>query len=293
MEKIWSHIFTDELKVDPKEYNVLINEVPSNPKEYKEKIAQVMFEKFNVKGLYIVYTGVLPILSSGKFTGIIVDLGDRFCDFTSVYDEYLIKDAYFRQNLGGKDLTEYMVKALLSEGYNFFTKSSKLIAEKIKEKVCYVALDYEEGLKKVEPFDYELPDGNHVKIKDPRIICPEILFKPAIAGIGVGIYNIAEACNNSIQKCDIDIRKDLYNNIVLSGGTSMFKGLPERFTKEIKALVPESIKDEIKVFASPERKYAAWIGGSILSLVSTFVSMWITKYEYEEQGTSIIHRKCF
>ena len=107
---------------------------------------------------------------------------------------------------------------------------------------------------------------------------------------GVGI---AQACYNSILKCDIDIRKDLYNNIVLSGGNSMFNGLPERLTKEIKYLVHYSMKDEVKVIASPERKYATWIGGSILSSLCAFESSWITKTEYEESGATIVHRKCF
>ena len=295
MEKIWSHIFTNELKVNPKERNVLITEVPSNPKEYKKKIAQIMFEKFNVPGLYIANPGVLNIYCDGRFTGFSIDLGDRFTNFTPVFDGFSLPYANFRQHLGGKDLTEYMIKALLPEGYSFFTKSSRLIAEKIKEKACYVALYYEKEISRyVEPFDYELPDGKHVIIRAPRIICPEILFKPDIVGIEVGIHKIEEICNDSIQKCDdIDIRKELYNSIVLAGGTSMFNGLPERLTKEIKALVPESMKEEVKVIAFPERKYAAWIGGSIISSISNFESCWMTKDEYEEYGETIVRRKCF
>ena len=157
MEKIWSHIFTNELEVDPKENNVLITEVPLNPKEYKEKIAQIMFEEFDTPGLYIANPGVLNMYSAGKLTGFQIDLGDRFTNFTPVFDGFSLPYANFRQHLGGKDLTEYMIKALLPEGYSFFTKSSRLIAEKIKEKACYVALDWEEEFEKVEPFDYELP----------------------------------------------------------------------------------------------------------------------------------------
>ena len=221
-------------------------------------------------------------------------MGDRFTNFTPVFDRFSLPYANFRQNLGGKDLTEYIVKALLDEGYWFYTKSSRLIAEKIKEKACYVALDLEEEFKKVEPFDYELPDGQHAIIRDSRIMCPEILFRPGIVGIEVGVYKIEEICNNSIQKFDdIDIRKELYYNIVLSGGTSMFKGLPERLTKEIKALAPKSMKEEVRVIASPERRFATWIGGSILSSFSEFESCWITKTEYEEQGETIVRRKCF
>merc|ERR1719267_33891 len=91
------------------------------------------------------------------------------------------------------------------------------------------------------------------------------------------------------MKCDVDIRKDLYANIVLSGGTTMFKGIADRLNKEIVALAPSAMK--IKVVAQPERKYSVWIGGSILASLSTFQQMWISKQEYDESGPSIVHRK--
>ena len=96
---------------------------------------------------------------------------------------------------------------------------------------------------------------------------------------------------DSIMKCDVDIRKDLYGNIVLSGGTTMFDGIDARMEKEIKALAPASMK--IKIVAPPERKYSVWIGGSILASLSTFQQMWISKQEYDESGPQIVHRKCF
>jgi len=102
---------------------------------------------------------------------------------------------------------------------------------------------------------------------------------------------IHETTFNSIGKCDIDIRKDLYSNVVLSGGTTMFEGIAERMTKELTNLAPASMK--IKVVAPPERKYSVWIGGSILASLSTFQQMWISKDEYEESGPGIVHRKCF
>merc|ERR1739845_327042 len=95
----------------------------------------------------------------------------------------------------------------------------------------------------------------------------------------------------SIMKCDIDIRKDLFANIVMSGGTTMYAGIADRMQKEITALAPSTMK--IKIIAPPERKYSVWIGGSILSSLSTFQTMWITKEEYEESGPGIVHRKCF
>ena len=102
---------------------------------------------------------------------------------------------------------------------------------------------------------------------------------------------VHETTYNSIMKCDVDIRKDLYANIVLSGGTTMYAGIADRMSKEITALAPASMK--VKIIAPPERKYSVWIGGSILSSLSTFQQMWISKMEYDESGPAIVHRKCF
>jgi actin beta/gamma 1 len=93
------------------------------------------------------------------------------------------------------------------------------------------------------------------------------------------------------MKTDIDIRKDLYLNVVMSGGTSMLEGFAERLNKELVALVPTTMK--VKINAPPERKYSAWIGGSILASLTTFQQMWISKAEYDEYGPEFIHRKCF
>jgi len=101
---------------------------------------------------------------------------------------------------------------------------------------------------------------------------------------------IHELVYNNISECDVDIRKDLYNNIVLSGGSTMYPGLPERLHREVSMLAPKTTR--VKVVAPPERKYSVWIGGSVLASLTTFQSMWITKEEYEEGGAAIIHHRC-
>jgi actin-related protein len=116
-----------------------------------------------------------------------------------------------------------------------------------------------------------------------------VLFQPSF--VGKEASGIHDTMFQTIMKCDVDIRKDLYANIVLSGGTTMFAGISERLTKEMTALAPSTMK--IKVVAPPERKYSVWIGGSILASLSTFQQMWISKQEYDESGPSIVHRKCF
>ena len=291
MEKVWEHCFTNELRCSPEEHKVMLTEAPLNPKENREKMATIMFETFNVPGLYIAIQAVLSLYSAGKFTGIVCDSGDGVTHFVPIFDGYSLPHAVVRMDLAGRKLTEFMMKVLREVNVNFSTSAEKEIVKDIKEKCCYVALDYKEELGKVEEMSYELPDGKVIKVKDQRIRCPEVLFQPEMCGCEPG--GIGKRCYESIQKCDIDIRKDLYPCIVLSGGTTMFQGIAERLTKEVKEQAPESMKETVKVIAVPERKYAVWIGGSILSSISTFDSMWVTKDEYNESGAGIVHRKCF
>jgi actin-related protein len=255
-----------------------------------------MFEYFHVPCLYLGIQSVLALYASGRTTGLVVDTGEGVTHTVPIYEGFAVPHAIPRIPLAGCDLTVYFQELLKKLGYNFTTPDDIQAVNFLKEKdkLCEVALDYDATIKegsdsKIFEKKEELPDGHAIVIGIERFQVPEVLFQPQLAAKqNEGIQKHAD---ESIKKCDQDIRKDLYKNIILSGGSSMFQGMKERLKKEVKKLAQPMT--EVEVFAPPERKYSVWIGGSIVASLSTFPAMYISRNEYNEVGAEIVHRKCF
>ncbi|XP_062618211.1 uncharacterized protein LOC134279815 [Saccostrea cucullata] len=286
MELIWNHTFQNELRVSPKEHPVLLSEAPINVKVNREKMAQIMFETFNSPAIHIGNQAVLSLHHYGKTRGVVMDSGECVSHAVPIYDGRVVPNAILRLNMAGRELTSHLSNLSKKRGYSFTSSIEFEIMRNVKEGLCFVALDFAQEMKTKSEKTYELPDGQAVTLGDERFRCPEALFQPSALGKeGDGIHKMV---HNAIMKCEADIRRDLFANIVLSGGSTMFPGMAERMQKEISALAPSNT--EIKVLSSPERKYSVWIGGSILSSHSTFNTLCINKVDYDESRPSVVHK---
>ncbi|KAI0429728.1 actin-related protein, ARP1 class [Xylaria sp. FL1042] len=294
MEKIWEYVYSEGLKTMSEEHPVLLTEPPLNPRANRDTAAQILFETFNVPALYTSIQAVLSLYASGRTTGCVMDSGDGVSHAVPVYEGFAIPSSIQRIDVAGRDVTEHMQMLLRKSGYIFHTSAEKEVVRLIKESVSYVALNPKQEEKdwasaKLDPgkiAEYVLPDGNRLRVGQERFRAPEILFDPEIIGLEYpGIHQIV---TDAINRTDLDLRKSLYANIVLSGGSTLTKGFGDRLLSEVKKLAVKDMR--IKIFAPPERKYSTWIGGSILAGLSTFRKMWVSIDDWHEDP-DIIHKK--
>ncbi|HDJ26158.1 MAG TPA: actin, cytoplasmic 2 [Candidatus Bathyarchaeota archaeon] len=311
-KKLVGFTFGECLKVDPSKHPVLLTEAPLNPRDSRERMAEIMFEDFRVPRLYVAMQALAAAYAVGKLTGLIVDMGDGVCHAVPVYEGFVLRHAIQRTNIGGRDITNYLSRLLMHHrGVALTTTAEKEIVRDIKEKLCYVSVNPEAELAaiygeservkeyyagappaeavKPEPAEYTLPDGSSVTLLEERFLAPEVLFSPGL--IGRDEPGLHEIIFDAIMACDIDVRKDMIENIVLTGGSSMFPGLKERVEKEVNDMLADAgIKLKANVITPENRQYAVWIGCSRLASLPEFQRSWIEREEYEREGPAVIHR---
>ncbi|XP_058012570.1 actin-87E-like [Ahaetulla prasina] len=292
MEKIWHHVFYKELQVAPEEHPVLLSEHSRNFRNDREKMTQIMFESFNASAFYLAFQAVLSLYASGRITGVVLDIKNDRLDPVPVYEGHALRHALFRMELGGEDLTDFLLQALNERGYRIKAEEREMV-EDIKERLCYVAPDIVKEIATATPSSlekqYELPDGQVITIDTERFKCPEGLFQPRY--LNKECCGVHETVWHAVMQCDRDLRGTMFKNVVVAGGTSMFPGFAERLQTELVPLVPS--KAEVKVIAPPNRTCSAWVGGSLLASLPHFQQMCISKEEYEEFGPALVRRKCF
>jgi len=296
-------VFTDELCVAPEEYSIVLTEAAFTPKKNKEKAAEIMFETFKVPALFEGIQPVLSLYASGRTIGLVLETGESVTRIVPIIDGYVMSHASQSFNISGRELTEYMMKLLSERGGNpsyslTNTSPDREIVRHVKESLSYVALDYLREMKKTASSSFSefekkfcLPGGQVYSIGNERFRCPELMFNP-IDSFTMGhkeTCGIHEKMYQAIMKCEPDVRNDLYENIVIAGGNSLFPGFANRLYKELTALAPSSFR--VRVEAPPNRRLSSWIGGSILGSLPSFQNFLLSKEEYEESGPSIVNQK--
>uniref|UniRef100_A0A8D1NQJ6 Actin related protein 1B n=1 Tax=Sus scrofa TaxID=9823 RepID=A0A8D1NQJ6_PIG len=258
---------------------------PLNPSKNREKAAEVFFETFNVPALFISMQAVLSLYATGRTTGVVLDSGDGVTHAVPIYEGFAMPHSIMRVDIAGRDVSRYLRLLLRKEGVDFHTSAEFEVVRTIKERACYLSINpqKDEALE-TEKVQYLLPDGSTLDVGPARFRAPELLFQPDL--IGDESEGLHEVLAFAIHKSDMDLRRTLFSNIVLSGGSTLFKGFGDRLLSEVKKLAPKDVKIKVRLWGVP-------VGGSILASLDTFKKMWVSKKEYEEDGSRAIHRKTF
>ena len=304
MCKIWDYAFSKKLKVDPTSTSVLLSEAPICSRQHRAKLFEVMFETYGFQSVQPSVQGVLSLYSAGLQTGIVVDSGEGFTHCMPVFDSYGIPKAVRQVDLGGRDITDQLLRLLQRRGYNFNPIADFETVRNIKEMFCYAAVDISlEKRLATETTVLEkamtLPDGSPCVIGSERFEATEALFSPGL--INRECDGLSTQLWNSIQAADMDIRAKLYQHVVLSGGSTMFPGLPTRIESDIKATYLEkALKGDksrlgrftLNIEDPPRRKYMVFLGGAVLAeLTAGNEAMWLTKQEWADGGQNAIAAK--
>ena len=262
-----------------------------------------MFETFDVPALYVANTAVLSILASGRTTGTSLCSGHGVTMSVPVYEGHSLPYTIVKGSLiAGRNITDSMMSLLSERGYSFRTTTDREIVRNIKEQLSYIAEDYDQELlqsqnpSNIEPC-YALPNGDTITLGSERFRCAEAMFRPRL--IGIEMPGIHETVYCSIRRSNKDIRRELFDNIILSGGNTLFPGMATRLRTELTKLVTETVPGledalpGVHALKEEHRQHVAWLGGSLLSSMSSFDQMCMTKEEYDEFGPALVHLKCF
>ncbi|CAM6095009.1 unnamed protein product [Calypogeia fissa] len=298
VEDLWRYVLYTGLGWElGSEGQLLIAEALLTPKVARERMVQIMFESFNVAGLYAVEQAVLSLYAMGRITGVAVDIGHGKIDIAPVWEGTVQHNAVKRFELGGQDLTLLLGMELARAHPK--VKLSLATVERLKELYGAVAEDqtaYSDSSIDCDTVEHTLPDGQVISVGRERLTVGEALFQPSL--LGVEEYSIVEQMLRSVSFClPPENQRQLVENIVLCGGTSTLPGFEARFQKEASVLGTPSVRPTLikppEYMPENTMRYSAWMGGAILAKVVFPQNQHITKAEYDETGPTVVHRKCY
>uniref|UniRef100_A0A3B4AH11 Uncharacterized protein n=1 Tax=Periophthalmus magnuspinnatus TaxID=409849 RepID=A0A3B4AH11_9GOBI len=293
---------------------------------------KLMFEHYNIPAFFLCKSAVLSAFANGRSTGLVLDSGATHTTAIPVHDGYVLQQGIVKSPLAGDFMSmqcrelfqelsvEIIPPYMISSDLDRSVREGAPANWKKKEKLPQVSRswhnymcncviqDFQASVLQVSdsPYDeqvaaqmptvhYELPNGYNCDFGAERLKIPEGLYDPSNAkGLsGNTMLGVGHVVTTSVGMCDIDIRPGLYGSVVVTGGNTLIQGFTDRLNRELSQKTPPSMR--LKLIANNttvERRFSAWIGGSILASLGTFQQMWISKQEYEEGGKQCVDRKC-
>jgi actin-related protein 3 len=322
MERIWQQCMYKYLRIEPSEHGFLLTEPPANPPENREYTAEVMFETFGVDKLFIAVQGVLALTASwtsrkaeklglaGLSTGTVIDSGDGVTHVIPIVEGFVVSNAIRHIPLAGRDITQFVLDQLRGRGENLPPEDAMRIAQRVKEQHCYISRDIADEYHKfdtdpakhVTRHEEVTSSGKQVSIDvgPEKFLGPEIFFTPEIFS-ATHTQALPDLVNEVIMSCPVDARRPLYKNIVLSGGTTMFRKFDSRLQRDLRSLVDlrlanqaatrkdksKKIEIEVNVVSHERQRFAVWYGGSYFGASPQYNEVAFTREQYLEHGPSI------
>lgn len=330
-EKVMDHTYSKYIKSESELHPVLMSEPAWNVRTNRERLTEVMFEKYNIPAFFLCKNAVLSAFANGRSTGLVLDSGATHSTAIPVYDGYVLQQAIVKSPLAGDFITmecrkqmeemsievipPYMIasKEPVPESMPAKWKKKPGLVEVTKSFHNYMVKDvlqdfaasalqvsdspYEQEVAENMPtVHYEFPNGYNVDFAEERLRIPEALFDPSVIKDLQGansMLSVGPVVTTSVGMCDIDIRPSLYNSVIVVGGNTLLNGFTDRLNRDLSTKIPPNMKLKIiSSTVSAERRFSSWIGGSILASLGSFHQMWISKQEYEESGRSCVEKKC-
>lgn len=327
-EKLLDYIYTRCIKSESDYHPLLMSEPAWNSRAKREKLTELMFEKYNVPAFFLVKNAVLAAFANGRSTGLVFDSGASQTSAIPVHDGYVLTQAVVKSPLAGDFMTmqcrqhlekididvvppylisgketikewekprwtkKHTVPDVTKSWHNYMEKE---VIQDFQVTVLQCADQFdEEAINSMPAVHYEFPNGYHQDFSGDRFRIPESLFDPSnIKGVGSTMLGMGHVVTTSVGMCDIDLRPSLYGNVIITGGNTLMNGFTDRLNKDLANRTPPSMRLKLLIAnASVERRFGAWIGGSILASLGSFQQMWISKQEYDEGGKNQVERKC-
>lgn len=251
-------------------------------------MAQIMFESLRVPALYVSPPAVLSLYASGRTTGLVLDVGEGVTHAIPVYEGLALQHAIQRSDVAGRAVTQHLQRSLRKAGLTLTTTAEADFLQTMKHDVCYLTGSSAEPTETASSAPYQLPDGQTITLTQAeRTASPNVLFDPTL--MGSEEPGAADVLMDAMRRSDMDIRAKLYSQMVLAGGSTLMPGFGDRLLTEVRARAPSHTR--IRISAPPDRLHSAFVGGSILASLATFKSMWVSRADYEERGSSILHER--